>query len=239
MYDLLVIGAGVAGYTAAIRAAKEGLKTAVVEAGDIGGTCLNRGCIPTKYMLAQSHKYRSLQQSLKGKQYEGTLFVQYENIRDEVALKVGRLSSGIKSLFHANDIDVYGDRAEFVNENMVVLCGCQKRLQARSIVIATGSSPRMLPVYVKEEEVTNLGRCENIFTTDNIFTGLGRIPESVIILGGGAVGLEFAFIFSGFGSKVTVIEGRTALFEDRDIDTALFRGMKQNNIEFKGGYVVG
>lgn len=241
MYDLLVIGAGIAGYTAAIRGAKDGLRTAVVESGDIGGTCLNRGCIPTKYMLAKAHQYRGLRQGMEEKAFEGNLSVNYEKLRTDMLLKTEKLSSGINGLLCANGVTVYHDRAEFLNENSVMLYSGNKQLKADSFIIATGSVPRTLPVYGKEEKIQDLNKCRHIFTTDNIFSNLQVIPKSMIILGGGAVGLEFAFMFSGFGSMVTIIEERNSLFGniDPDIDTALFRRMKECRIDFRGGCETG
>lgn len=235
MYDLLIIGAGIAGYTAAIRGSKEGIKTAIIESGEIGGACLNRGCIPTKYMLSEAHKYHCLNKSLELKEYTGNIYVNFEKITEVMRLKVNRMSFGIKGLLNANGIDIYNEQAEFIDERNIMLCFSKRRLEAQNIIIATGSAPRMLPVYVNEDKVENINKCRSIFTTDNIFTDLCRIPESMIILGGGAVGIEFAFMFSEFGTKVTVIEGRDTLLGniDSDMDTALFSAMNHNNISVK------
>lgn len=227
MYDLLVIGAGPGGYTAAIKAAKNGLKTAVVEAETVGGTCLNKGCIPTKFLVSEMHKYSEAIKNIESGVYSGKIFLNYSVIKDSLYDKIISLVDGIELLLKNCGAELIRGHAEFVDSTHVRINESGKLLEAKSIIIATGSSPKLLDI-----SCSGMTGRKRVFTTDNIFTDLDHVPESIAIVGAGAVGLELAFIYSGFGSKVTIIEQRDSIFGgiDPDVDTEVMKMLRRKNI---------
>ena len=230
MFDLIVVGAGVAGYTAAIRAAKCGLKTACVESHDIGGTCLNRGCIPTKFLVAEMHRYRDTCAGISSGVYSGNISIDICRLKQELSERVGRISAGVKWLLQENHVELYAGHAEFVDAHHIKVNGVL--LEGEKFIIATGAVPRELPA----ERSTP----SRIFTTDEMFAVLDEIPASLTVIGGGAVGLEFAFIYAGLGSRVTLLEQRGAFFGDidQDIERELLKMLNQYGIEYRLGCIV-
>lgn len=227
MYDVIVIGAGVGGYTAAIKAAKAGMKTAIIESAEIGGTCLNRGCIPTKYLISEVHKYYDLRERLSNGLYEGTISFDYKRMVDYLKDKVATLTNGIQWLLEKNGADIYKGTAEFVDAEHIQVNEAKELLTAKKVIIASGSYPQTMSVYGNAQEI-----CKQVYTTDNIFENLDDVPQSLSIIGSGAVGLEFAFIYAGLGTKVTLIEQRNSLFEDvdHDIEIELTRRLSDSGI---------
>lgn len=230
MYDVIVIGAGVGGYNAAIKAAKSGLKTAIIEAADVGGTCLNRGCIPTKYLISEMHKFRGIQERTANGFYNGRISLNYPAMISGMLQKINRLTSGIGWLLNSNGVEMIRGQAEFMDAHKIIVHGEEKILEAKHIIIATGSKPRTLSFECK-----NLNGENHIYTTDDIWTRMKQIPESLTIVGGGAVGLEFAFIYAGFGTRVILLEGRDSFFKsiDNDIENELIKMLRQNKIEYR------
>lgn len=227
MYDLIVIGAGPGGYTAAVMAAKSGLKTAVVEAAATGGVCLNKGCIPTKYLISEMHKYENVQKSIASGAYSGGVTLDYNKVRRALEEKISSLVNGIDWLLQECKVDIFRGYAEFADGTHVRISGSGQVLEARNIIIASGSRPRRLEV-----SGSNYSGKKRVYTTDDLFSELDHIPDSVTIIGAGAVGLELAFVYSGFGSRVTVLEQRSTLFGDidHDIDREIMRMLNQKNI---------
>jgi dihydrolipoyl dehydrogenase len=201
-YDLVVIGSGPGGYVGAIRAAQMGLKTAVVErdAGGCGGTCLLRGCIPTKALLHTADLYEDLK---NGKEYgivAEKIGLDFSALMARKTRIVNRLSKGIETyLFKKNKIALYKGQGRFEGPRNVIVKGEQgeTRLSAKAVMIATGSRPRTLPGMTPDGKA--------IVTSDEILE-LKEIPKSLVVIGAGAVGIEFASVFARFGSTVTVIE---------------------------------
>lgn len=225
MYDLIVIGAGVAGYTAAIRAAKYGLRTAIAECGSIGGTCLNRGCIPTKFMISEMHRYRDICASVGNGVYSGGITLDYERLINVLSERIGRITAGVRWLLEANGVDILSGSARFIDGRHIEVNGVS--YEADKFIIAAGASPRELPVERSGDS--------RIFTTDDIWSGLHEVPESLAIIGGGAVGLEFAFIYAGLGSDVTVLEQRASFFGDidSDIDAEIIKMLNRYGIKYQ------
>ena len=224
MYDLIVIGAGVAGYTAAIKAAKAGLKTAIAESENVGGTCLNRGCIPTKYMVSEMHRFKEIQNRLNCGSYIGSIDIDYAKTISGLSEKINRLTSGIKFLLKSNGIDIYEGHAEFIDERKIVIHNSETVLESRNYIIATGSKPNIF----------SNNKCgKHIFTTDNVCNEMAEITDSMTIVGGGAVGLEFAFIYSGLGCKVMILEQKNTLLGDvdKDLDAEMMKMLRQNEID--------
>jgi dihydrolipoamide dehydrogenase len=214
-FDLTVIGSGPGGYVAAIRAAQMGLKTAVVERDPLGpgGTCLQRGCIPTKALLHTADLYEDLK---RGKEFGITadnVGIDFPALMARKKRIVTRLSKGIETyLFKKNKITLFKGHGRLEGGRTVVVKGEQgeTKVQSRAVLIATGSRPRSLPGMTPD------GRA--ILTSDDILE-LQQMPKSLVVIGAGAVGIEFASIFGRFGAAVTVIEmlPRVLPLEDEEI----------------------
>lgn len=224
MYDLVVIGAGVAGYTAAIKAAKEGMKVAVVEKKKVGGTCLNKGCIPTKYLIHTATVFNEAQKFIGNGIADGSIEFNYEKLLEDMTGKVGRLSAGIQSLIRANKIECFSGDAEIIDENRVIV-NKEETLQAKYIFIATGSAPKIPKIEGAE--------LRGVYTTDDIFDSMSKLPKTMLIIGGGVVGLEMAFLYCSLGVKVTVVECRERLLEnmDEDVENLLLKSLSQSRVE--------
>ena len=226
-FDLIVIGAGTGGYVAAIRAAQLGLKTAVVERQKaLGGTCLLWGCIPTKALLEHAHALKIVQHAADwGIGLAGatpTLDVTAVHARKDKI--VTGLTKGIESLFKKNGIAWIKGTARLAGQGKVVVTGGDdQELTARHIIVATGSSPRSVPGITIDHT--------RIITSDEAIH-LKEVPGSIVIMGSGAVGVEFASIFNRFGSKVTLIEllPRLVPVEDEAVSAELARSFKKQGI---------
>jgi dihydrolipoyl dehydrogenase len=220
-FDVVVIGSGPGGYVAAIRAAQMGLATAVVERDPVGtgGTCLLRGCIPTKALL---HTADLLEDFRNGKEYgivADKVTVDFAAVMSRKNRIVARLSKGIESyLFKKNKIALFKGTGRLDGPRTVVVHGdkAETKLTTRSVILATGSRPRSLP------GITPDGK--SIVTSDEILD-LKEIPRSLIVIGAGAVGIEFASVFARFGSNVNVVEllPRVLPVEDEEISAEAAR----------------
>jgi len=216
-FDVIVIGSGPGGYVGAIRAAQLGLRVAVVERDPIGtgGTCLLRGCIPTKALLHTADLYDDLR---KAKDYgivADNIALDFAAVQARKQRIVTRLSKGIESyLFKKNKITLFKGHGRLEGSKTVVVAGegGEQKLTAKNIILATGSKVRSLPGIT----VDGTG----IVTSDEILE-LKQVPRSLVVIGAGAVGIEFASIFARFGSQVTVIEllPRVLPLEDEEIST--------------------
>ena len=198
MYDAIIIGAGPGGYTCAIRAAQLGGKVCIIEKNGLGGTCTQRGCIPTKYL----HSIGDIMRKSTAARKDGlkaNIELNYATVRSRMAGTVSRLASGIKTLLESNNIDIIHGEAHMTSGNKVVVN--DNALETKNIVIATGSYPVCLPYYTFEK---------NIISTDTIFE-LEKLPKSIVVIGGGYSGCEFSAIFNSFGCKVSLIEAQEHL----------------------------
>jgi dihydrolipoamide dehydrogenase len=232
-YDVVVIGSGTGGYVAAIRAAQLGLKTAVVErAPTLGGTCLNWGCIPTKALLEHAHALKLAQEWKEwgltlGQAAVGLDMHQVHARKDKI---VKGLTGGIELLFKKNRIDwIKGSGRLTGGQKVGITDGAKQTLTARKeIIVATGSQPRSVPGVEIDRK--------RIITSDEAIH-LKEIPKSIVILGSGAVGVEFGSIFRRFGSEVTVIEllPRLVPIEDEAISAELEKSFKKQGIKVLTG----
>ena len=195
-YDLAIIGSGPGGYVAGLYASRNNLSVCVIEKDLIGGTCLNRGCIPTKSLINSA----SIISTIKNSSLHGVSVDSYKidfakmiARKDEVVL---RLRTGIETLFKANKIDLVRGHAAVIGPNMVGI-GPSNVITAKYIFIASGSRVAGLPDIKLDEQ--------DILSSDGILN-INAIPKSIVIIGGGVIGCEFASLFNSLGSKVTIVE---------------------------------
>ena len=231
-YDVIVIGAGTGGYVAAIRAAQLGLKTAVVEKQKaLGGTCLLWGCIPTKALLEHAHALKIAQHakdwgiSLGASSPGSTVTIDMGLVQTRKDRVVTGLSKGVEFLFKKNKIDWIKGTARLTgNGGVDVFEGEQQTLRARKeIIVATGSTPRGVPGIEIDRK--------RIITSDEAI-GLRDVPRTMVIMGSGAVGVEFASIFNRFGTDVTIVEllPRLVPVEDEAVSAELEKSFRKQGI---------
>jgi dihydrolipoamide dehydrogenase len=206
--QLIVIGGGVGGYTAAIRAARAGVSVTLIEAGPLGGTCLNIGCIPTKSLLHQAHVLDLARAQGLVDPQAAIAFAPMVSARQQA---VSRLVQGVQTLVRRNRITLVNGTAEFVDARTVRVRETGQHLSAAHVVIATGSMPVVPPI-----EGASL---PGVITSDGALA-LTDLPRRVVIVGGGVIGVEFAQIFATLGCETTLVELRERLLAEEDADIA-------------------
>ncbi|MCH9016754.1 MAG: dihydrolipoyl dehydrogenase [Chloroflexi bacterium] len=227
-YDLVVIGSGPGGYVAAIRAGQLGLKTAIIEKEELGGVCLNWGCIPSKSLLKNaeivSYFKRADEFGLKMDNFHADYSVAIDRSRKVV----DRNTKGVAFLLDKNKVDHIQGTAKIVGAGKVEIAPDGNVLEAKNIIIATGARPRSIPPLPIDGEKIITSR-ESIVLSD--------LPSSIVIVGGGAIGVEFAYIYKMYGVQVTIVEmlPRLVPSEDEDISAQLERAFKRHRIDFLTG----
>lgn len=225
-YDIVVLGGGPGGYVAAIRAAQYGKKVAIVEARELGGTCLNRGCIPTKALLHCAESYENAKNaSAFGVAAENVGF-DYSAMaayKDAVASK---LRSGIAGLEKAYGVKVINGFGTLMDAHTITAAMCDGTSEAvtfENLILATGSSPALPPI----DGISG----KNIITSDDVLS-MTQLPESFVIIGGGVIGIEFATLFATLGRSVTVIEMMPSILPgaDGDIVRTALRVLKKKKV---------
>jgi dihydrolipoamide dehydrogenase len=226
-FDVVVIGAGPGGYSGAIRAAQLGLKTAIVERDkDLGGTCLLRGCIPTKQYLHSASLLDAMKHADEFGLEASSVGFNFAKVYDRKSKVVSQLAKGVEFLMKKNKITVFkgtGSLAGKGKVNVTDAGGKVQTIDTKNVIIATGSATKLLPgLEVKMPRVV---------TSDELLE-LKEVPKSMVVLGAGAVGVEFASVFAHFGSQVTVIEllPRVVPIEDEEISKELARVYKKRKI---------
>jgi len=225
-YDVLIIGGGPGGYVAAIRAAQLGLSTAVVEKDKLGGICLNWGCIPTKALLKNADVYNLLKHA---DQYGFT----FDNLKADFSKAVkrsrdtsSRLSKGIEFLFKKNKIDLITGTAKLAGKGVVDVAqpGKTDRISAKHIILATGARAKSFPSIPIDRK--------RIITSTEAMV-LPEVPKRMVIIGAGAIGVEFAYLYSSYGTEVTLVEMMDSLLpiEDREVTKALRRVFEKAGIK--------
>jgi dihydrolipoamide dehydrogenase len=224
-YDVVVIGAGTGGYSCALRAAQLGKRVALVERDErLGGTCLIRGCIPTKALLQSAAVVDTVNRADEwGVKASGE--PDWDRVKAFEAKIVDKLVSGLTGVIRARKIDVVRGTARLVGGPAVEVDG--RRLEAADVVLATGSAPKLLPG-------TAVG--SRVITSDQALF-YGSIPSSAVVIGAGAVGLEFASLYRSFGAEVTMIEAlpRIAPLEDEDVSKEVARHFRRRGIRSVAG----
>ncbi|KAF4438451.1 dihydrolipoyl dehydrogenase [Fusarium sp. NRRL 25303] len=230
--DLVVIGGGVAGYVAAIKAGQEGMKVTCIEKrGSLGGTCLNVGCIPSKSLLNNSHLYHQILHDTKARGIEvGEVKLNLANFMKAKETSVSGLTKGIEYLFKKNGVEYIKGAGSFVNEHEIKVDlneGGETSVRGKNILIATGSEATPFPgLEIDEKRV--------ITSTGAI--ALEQVPETMTVIGGGIIGLEMASVWSRLGSKVTIVEflgqiGGPGM--DTEIAKNTQKILKKQGLEFK------
>ncbi|NBU85579.1 MAG: dihydrolipoyl dehydrogenase [Actinobacteria bacterium] len=225
MHDIVILGGGSGGYACALRASQLGLSVVLIEKDKLGGTCLHRGCIPTKALL---HAAEVADTAREGENFgvhstfNGIDMTKVNEYKDGV---IGRLYKGLQGLVKSRDITFVEGTGTLVAPNVVEVNG--ERYEGKNIVLATGSFARTLP---------GLDITGRIMTSDQALT-IDYVPASVIILGGGVIGVEFASVWRSFGVDVTVVEGLPNLVpaEDAAVSKAMERAFRKRGIDFKVG----
>ena len=211
-YDLVIIGGGPGGYETALFAAEKGMKTALVEERELGGTCLNRGCIPTKTLLHASSAFRKIPGLVSSGICVGEVSADMHQMRQHKDETVEKLRGGIAQLMKMKKVAVYRGRGVITGPGSVAVTGeTEAELECGNILIATGSEPSLPPIPGIE--------LPGVVTSDGILDNGERLG-SLIIIGGGVIGMEFASIYSDLGTEVTVIEALDRILATIDKDAA-------------------
>ena len=226
-YDLAIIGSGPGGYVCAIRAAQLGLKVCIVEKDNVGGVCLNWGCIPSKALLRNA-------EILDLFQHASSFGITFDNLKSDYGHAIDRsrsivdqLTRGIASLLRKNQITYINGNAQILDENTITISEKNvtenKEIHSSNIVIATGASPKSIP---------SLPLDKNIIITSKEALFEKKLPKHIVIIGGGATGVEFAFIYRKYGVDVTIIEAMSSILpnEDPDISAALKKSLTEQGI---------
>lgn len=228
-YDILIIGAGPGGYHTALLAAERGKKVALVAGGPLGGTCLNEGCIPTKCMVKDATVVSQCRETELLDLSELPVDVNFNKVVERRSQVVTQLRDGVASLLDKAKVDVIEGMASFKDASTVTVGG--QEYSADKIIIATGSSSKALPIPGADADY--------VLDSTGILN-IEYVPESLVIVGGGVIGLEFASVFSAFGSQVTVIEfmKNIAPTFDSDISKRLKQSLSRRGIKIITGAAV-
>jgi dihydrolipoamide dehydrogenase len=228
-YDIAILGAGPGGYVSALRAAQLGARVLLIEKGDVGGTCLNRGCIPTKSFLSDINTFRKVRDS--------DLFINRANVSIDIRKLVSRknrvvetMKRGISLLLESQGITFIKGFGRFSDSKTIEVSsnGKRKGYKAQHVMIATGSGPASIPTIGINGKT--------VLSSDEVLD-LKGIPKNILIIGGGVIGVEFATIFNGLGAKVTVLEMLPQIIsgEDEEVARGLRTLLKKRGIEILTG----
>ncbi|MEB6196186.1 dihydrolipoyl dehydrogenase [Mammaliicoccus sciuri] len=223
--DTIVIGAGPGGYVAAIRAAQLGQKVTIVEKGELGGVCLNVGCIPSKALLSASHRFHNAQHSEDMGVVAEKVALNFEKVQEFKNGVVKKLTGGVAGLMKGNKIDVVNGEAYFVDENNIKVM-TEKASQTytfKNAIIATGSRPIEIPNFKFGKRV--------IDSTGAL--SLQEVPKKLVVVGGGYIGSELGTAYANFGSEVTILEGAKDILGgfEKQMTQIVKKGLKAKGVE--------
>ncbi|NNU92054.1 dihydrolipoyl dehydrogenase [Geobacillus sp. NFOSA3] len=223
--ETLVVGAGPGGYVAAIRAAQLGQKVTIVEKGNLGGVCLNVGCIPSKALISASHRYVEAKHSEDIGIKAENVTVDFSKVQQWKASVVKKLTSGVEGLLKGNKVEIVRGEAYFVDANTVrVINGDSAQTYTfKNAIIATGSRPIELPGFKFSNRVLDSTGALN----------LQEIPKSLVVIGGGYIGTELGTAYANFGTKVTIIEGADEILSgfEKQMTAIVKRRLKKKGVE--------
>ncbi|NIK76634.1 dihydrolipoamide dehydrogenase [Paenibacillus castaneae] len=227
--DTLIIGAGPGGYVAAIRAAQLGQKVLIVDKEHVGGVCLNVGCIPSKALISASHQYESISHASAFGIEVGEAKVDFTKVQQFKNGIVKKLTGGVASLLKANKVEYFQGEVMFINETEARVFNDQEapRYRFKNCIIATGSRPIELKAFPFSGRIVS--------STGAL--SLPEIPKSLVVIGGGYIGIELGQMYSKFGTKVTVIEGSDAILPgfDKDMSSIVAKKLKNTNVDIITG----
>lgn len=223
-FDILVIGGGPGGYSLAINAAKHGKKVALFEKERLGGTCLNVGCIPTKYLVDKANAMEKVRALVKKDIFRDAGSFSFKKIQGGKAEVCGKLVSGVGFLLKNHGVEIVRGKA-VLKKDRVVSCA-EEEYQGTQVVIATGSVPMMIPIPGCEYCIDSTGALE-----------LDTLPRSMVVIGGGVIGLELACAFAAYGTEITVVEMMPELMpgEQKEAVKILVNAMKKQGIRLMTG----
>lgn len=226
-YDLVVIGGGPAGYAGAIRAGQLGRKVACIELERAGGTCLNWGCIPTKALLKSAEFMRSMQKAESFGIVAKDVSFDFGKVMDRSRTVAGTMAKGVEFLFRKNKVDYFVGKAQVTVPGMVEIVEGEhkgKFFKTKNVLLATGCKPRRLPDVPVDGQ--------RVMTSREALEPRKTPPKSLVVLGAGAIGVEFAYFYNAFGTKVTLVEMLPQIVpvEDDDVAKALQRSFEKQGI---------
>lgn len=229
--DVVVLGGGPAGYPAAVRLAQEGKRVVLVEPDSLGGTCLNRGCIPTKVYVAGASLLRAIRSSKQFGIDVGAVSFDWQAMVHRKEATVARLRSGLRNLLEATGVKILSDKGRLVSAQEVELCTSKQKVSADHIIIATGSRPKPLASIPFDWKIVHCSTS---------ILDIQKIPASIVIVGGGAIGCEFASLFATFGSRVFLVEllPRILPLECEAVSAAVAQGLQRQGVEVLCGVSV-
>ncbi len=225
-YDLVVVGGGPAGYAGAIRAGQLGKRVACIELERAGGTCLNWGCIPTKALLKSAELYQKIKKAeVFGISVKDVSF-DYAKVMERSRGVAGQMAKGVEFLFRKNKVDYFVGRAQITVPGMVEITEGEhkgKFLRTKNILLATGCKMRRIPDLAVDGE--------RVMTSREALASK-TLPKSIVIVGAGAIGVEFAYFYNSFGSKVTLVEMLPQILpvEDEEVAKSLHRSFEKQGI---------
>ena len=226
-FDIIVIGSGPGGYVAAIRASQLGFKTAIIEKESLGGICLNWGCIPTKALLKSAQVFEYIKNANEFGINVSKYNPNFQDIMNRSRTTANNMSKGINFLMKKNKITVIDGKAELMNKHNTVkvidINNKETVYLAKHIIISTGAKSRQLP-NLKQDGKSIIGYREAL--------SLKKMPKSMVIIGSGAIGVEFAYFYNSMGTKVTLLEYLPDIVpnEDYDISKELSKNLKKQGI---------
>ena len=223
-YQLIVVGGGPGGYTAAFRAAELGMTVAIVDDNDLGGVCLNWGCIPTKSLLKNAEVFELINDASSYGIEIGKPKVHFDKIIDKTIQARKRLSKGLHFQVRKLGVDFFPGFASFINQNSIEVDG--NTLHGDTFIIATGSKAKHLQSLDHSSK--------NIMTAKDIFN-LKKLPKSMTIIGAGAIGVEFAYFFNAFGTNITLLEAQENILPNEDIEVSqwMHKVLKRKKIDIQ------
>ncbi len=230
--DIVIIGGGPAGYVAAIRASQLGGKVTLIENGALGGTCLNRGCIPSKSLLHSVELLHAIKNAGQHGINTSAISVDFAKMQSRKNRIIATHVAGVKGLLKGNNIEVIKGRAKLAPAMMVAITteqGLEQSLHAEKIILATGSKPMVLPIPGADSP-------SGIINAESILN-LESIPESLLMIGGGVIGVEMGTILAGLGCKVTIVEMMPHILpiEDAEVTAILAHALKDDGVQIYEG----
>ena len=220
-FDSIIVGAGPGGYVAAIRAGQLGMRTAIVERDVLGGVCLNWGCIPSKALLRNAEVLSLFHRADRYGITVGEVTADYNQAFERSRRVVGRLTKGVDSLLKKNNVEVVHGAARLTAARTITVDG--RDLSATNVILSTGARPRTIPGLDIDGKLVMTYREAIVATT---------VPEKAVIIGGGAIGVEFAYVYNAYGADVTIIERESQLLPlgDTEISQALAKSLEKQGI---------